>query len=127
MENKFSDRRKHKRFTVDNKVFVLWHNKAAQAIDISEGGMAIHVTDFIVDQIVDSPEPLSDDWKTTFLCETTETIITELPVKLVRKEEKEFSRFAVIATQTVGVKFNNPNANQQKQIRQHISGLSKKS
>ena len=113
---KFIERRKHKRYAGAEDAIVRFSSRIGRIINISEGGMAIHLIDIL--------ESLPDELEATIFCSTTNTKIKGLALKIVRENETIFPKFAGFATRIIGVTFTNPNAIQQEQIRQHISRLS---
>ena len=115
MENAFSDRRKHKRHAVSDDAIAACNTKIGRIINISEGGMAAN---FFTD------EPFSEEDKATILCRTKNLLIENMPIRLVRKNDKPFSPMSGFQIQPVGVKFNYSNTAQQDQIKEYISGLS---
>jgi len=110
------ERRKHKRHPVNEDSMVIFQKAFGLVTDISEGGIALNVMDY--------QGSLSDDAEITYYCKATSTTIIGLPIKFVRKEIVKFSQFGGLITQKVGIRFNNPSAIQQKQIRDHIARLS---
>ena len=72
MENIFLEKRKHKRYSVDDDAFAVCNNGIGQVLDISEGGMAINYVDTF---------DLLEEWETTFFCKSTSTKIDKLLIK----------------------------------------------
>jgi hypothetical protein len=115
LENASSDRRKHKRYTVPDDAISVCNTKIGRVLNISEGGMAVN---FI------TAEPFSEGNMVTIICGTKSLLIQNLPIRLVRKNDKPFSFMSTFQIQTVGIKFNYSNTAQHDQIKQYISGLS---
>jgi len=117
MTHESLDRRKHKRYAASDYSMALFAKAVGLVSDISEVGMALNIIDY--------QESLSSEKEITFHCKMPDTIITGLPVKVVREEAMKFSRFGGFITQKIGIRFDNPGDLHQEQIRQHISGLPK--
>ncbi len=115
MEEQVLNRRIYKRYAVNEDAFVVCHNRAGQIIDISEGGMAIKITD--------RPNLIPAEWETTFSCIAVKKEFNGLPLKMVRLGKMEFPQIGGFATQTVAVTFDNPSTSQKEQVRKHISSL----
>lgn len=108
------DKRKHKRYPISDDTVVLCDSSIGSVLDISEGGLAIKYF---------KPKPLSDEAKALVFSGEKDFLVSELPVRVVRREEVQFSPLSNVHTQTVGVKFNKPNALQRDQIMQFIAAL----
>jgi len=108
------DKRKHKRYPINDDTVVLCDTIIGSVIDISEGGLAIKYF---------KPKALSEEANALVFSGEKDFLVSELPLKMVRKEEVQFSPLTNVHTQTVGVKFNNPDASQRDQIRQFIAAL----
>lgn len=109
-----SDKRKHKRYAISDDTVVLCNATIGSVIDISEGGLAIKYF---------KPKGLSEEANALVFSGEKDFLVSELPLKMVRSGEVEFSSLTNVHTQTVGVKFNNPDAIQKDQIRQFIAAI----
>lgn len=113
-DNGMQDKRKHKRYPISDDTVVLCEATIGSVLDISEGGLAIKYF---------KPKSLPDESTALVFSGEQDFLVSELPLKTVRREEVQFSPLADTHTQTVGVKFNNPDAKQKDQILQFIAAL----
>lgn len=111
-----SDKRKHKRYPLTDDTVAICNSSIGSVLDISEGGLGIKYL---------KPKELPEEGNALVFSGERDFLVSELPIKIVRKEELEISPLSDAHTQTVGVKFNNPDSNQYKQIQQFVSTLSK--
>lgn len=109
-----AEKRKHKRYPINDDTVVLCEATIGSVLDISEGGLAIKYF---------KPKSLPDESMALVFSGEQDFLVSELPLKMVRKGEVEFSPLADTHTQTVGVKFNNPDSKQKDQIMQFIAEL----
>lgn len=114
IDDAMPDKRKHKRYPINDDTVVLCNSSIGSVVDISEGGLAIKYF---------KPKPLSDEAMALVFSGEKDFLVSELPVKVVRREKVRFSSLTNVQTQTVGVKFNNPDAIQRDQIMQFIAAL----
>ena len=110
------EHRKHKRYAVTDDAIAATSTKIGRIINISEGGMAVN---WICD------EPLSGDNKVTILCRTEDLFIKDLPIRMIRNDNK-FMPVSTFQIQSMGVKFNFSNTDQHNQVKQYISRLAGK-
>lgn len=115
MDGSTAEKRKHKRYPINDDTVVLCNATIGSVTDISEGGLGIKYF---------KPKALTDEAKALVFSGERDFLVSELPVKIVRKGEVQFSSLTNVHTQTVGVRFNNPDSLQKEQIRQFISVLS---
>lgn len=108
------DKRKHRRYPISDDTVILCSATIGSVIDISEGGLAIKYF---------KPKSLSEEANALVFSGEKDFLVSELPLKIVRREEVQFSPLTNVHTQTVGVEFNNPDASQKDQIRQFIAAL----
>lgn len=113
---KHPEKRRHKRYPLPEDTVAISDAGIGSVLDISEGGLAIKYL---------KPKDLPDESTALILCVEKDFLVSELPIKVVRKEDAEVSPDNEALTQTVGVKLNNPDHDQHAQIRQLVSALSK--
>ena len=114
IDGSIPDKRKHKRYPINDDTVVLCNASIGSVIDISEGGLAIKYF---------KPKSLSEEATALVFSGEKDFLVSELPVKVVRREDVQFSSLTNVHTQMVGVKFNNPDAMQRDQIMQFIAAL----
>jgi hypothetical protein len=116
MKPQIINRRKHTRHKAKEFDVAMTSFFSGNIIDISEGGMSINIVNYNLEKI-------PREWNTTILSSSTSTKITNLPIKLIRKDRIEFSVFGGFSTRNVGVKFDKPSSSQQEKIKNHIAKL----
>ena len=79
-----------------------------------EGGMAVNWI---------SVEPLSGENKVTILFRTENLFIKNLPIRMVRNNNKPFGFTSTFQIRSMGVEFNYSNTDQHNQVKQYISRL----
>ena len=111
-----SDKRKHKRYPLSDDTVAICNASIGSVLNISEGGLAIKYL---------KPKALPEECSALVFSGEKDFLVSELPIKIVRKEEVEVSPLNNAHTQTVGVKFNSPGPTQYAQIQQFVLALAK--
>jgi hypothetical protein len=109
------EKRKYIRYAIHDGTLAIIDTNIGCVVDISQDGLAIK---YFIDK------SLPAETKANLLNKLTNLSISELPLKIIRRGKTEISPFGNMKTQTIGFKFNHPDVDQQKQIRQFISMLS---
>ncbi|MBA3013463.1 MAG: PilZ domain-containing protein [Proteobacteria bacterium] len=109
------EKRKHKRFPLADDTVAISDAGIGNVLDISEGGFAVKYL---------KPKDLSDECDAVVFSAEKDFLVSELPIKVVRKDEIEVSPQGDATTQTVGVTFNNPSPGQHEQIKKFVADLS---
>lgn len=112
-----SEKRKYQRYPMADDTVAVSEAGIGSVLDISEGGFAVKYL---------KPKELPDECEALVFSAERDFLVTELPIKVVRKGEVQITSPGEEVTQTVGVKFNNPDPDQCKQIKQFVAGLSEK-
>lgn len=111
-----SEKRKYKRFRLADDTVAISEVGIGSVLDISEGGFAVKYL---------KPKELSNEGDALIFSAEKDFLVSELPIKVVRREEVVVSPQGDATTQTVGVEFNNPAPDKQDQIKKFVSDLSK--
>jgi len=112
METASLEKRKHKRYDVNDFVLAVCGTKLGQVINISEKGLAFKL-------MYADWESLPDNCRTSLLTKAKGFLVEELSLKLVRKEVMHTNPSGTVAAQ-----FNTSDAIQLNNIKKFISGIS---
>ena len=114
MGNSSAEKRKYTRYNVTDFIVAVFANRLGRIINISESGLTVQIID-------DELESLPEKCKTFFVSKDRGFLIEDLPLKLLRKEVMPSSHISAVAAQ-----FDTSDASKLREIKQFITGLSKR-
>jgi hypothetical protein len=116
MESAFVEQRKHKRYAPFDDAVTVFDTKVGRVINISEGGMAVKWIGDVYS---------SGDNTITFLCNSKQLLIADLPVRFLSVRNEQASLMGTINLQSTRLGFNYADSTQHNQIKKYISWLAR--